>query len=98
MNDWVILAGLFIAALIGAALEHARLKENYEFRMDHLHTRYIEQIQRNAKLADTACKWKDKCEELITADRVLHELEAEVTAEEAAPDMFQFAAGQDPRD
>jgi hypothetical protein len=98
MNGWIIFAGLFIAAFIGAALEHARLKENYEFRMEHLHTCYMEEIQRNVKLANMACDWKDKYQELTTADRVLHDLELEVTAEEAVLDMFQFAPGQDPKD
>jgi dsRNA-specific ribonuclease len=53
MDGWVILLAICVAALCGAIIEHKRLQENYEFRMDHLHTCYLEQIKRNAKLTET---------------------------------------------
>ena len=53
MNPWVIFAGLIIAAFCGAVIEHRRVQENYEFRMDHLHSCYMEQVKRNVKLTET---------------------------------------------
>jgi hypothetical protein len=53
MNGWIIFVGLIVAALCGALIEHKRLQENYEFRMDHLHACYLEEIKRNVKLAAT---------------------------------------------
>jgi len=46
-----MLAVIVIAAFCGAVLEHKRLQENYEFRMDHLHNCYMDEIKRNAELA-----------------------------------------------
>jgi len=53
LNPWVIFAGLHIAAFCGAIIEHRRVQENYEFRMDHLHSCYMEQVKRNVKLTET---------------------------------------------
>ena len=53
MNPWVIFAGVLIAAFCGAIIEHRRVQENYEFRMDHLHSCYMEQVKRNVKLTET---------------------------------------------
>jgi hypothetical protein len=44
---------LIVAALCGALIEHKRLQEDHEFRMNHLHDCYMEQIKRNLKLTET---------------------------------------------
>jgi hypothetical protein len=53
MNSWIIFIGLCIAAFVGAVIEHVRTRENFEFRMNHLHNCYMEQIKRNLKLTET---------------------------------------------
>lgn len=90
MNSWVIFAGLIIGAFCGAVIEHVRTRDRYEFRMNHLHTCYVEQIKRNAKLTETLAA--EHAEPVgVILDRLLKD----------CPDESQvktFAPGQDPRD
>jgi len=51
MNPWVMLAVIVIAAFCGAVIEHVRTVDRYEFRINHLHTCYMDEIKRNAELA-----------------------------------------------
>jgi hypothetical protein len=53
MNGWIVFIGLCIAAFCGAVIEHARTRENYEFRVNHLHDCYLAEIKRNVKLTET---------------------------------------------
>lgn len=90
MNPWVIFAGLLIAAFCGAIIEHRRVQENYEFRMDHLHSCYMEQVKRNVKLTETLAAEQAEPIDVIL-DRLLDECPDE-------SEVYTFAVGQDPRD
>lgn len=87
MNGWVIFAGLCIAFLVGVILERAWLKEDYDCKLNHLHTCYMDEIHRNAALTRQA-----EIEEVdVAIDKLLKSIPDESTVTTCAP-------GQDPRD
>lgn len=53
MSGWFMLAVIVVSAFCGAVIEHARTREDYEFRMNHLHMCYMDEIKRNVKLTET---------------------------------------------
>lgn len=90
MNGWLMLAVIVVSAFCGAVIEHARMREDHEFRMDHLHTCYMDEIKRNVKLTETLAAERQEPIDVIL-DRLLDECPDE-------SEVKTFAVGQDPRD